>query len=299
MVCQSKPYKVQQIQENSDEGDQQIAYKFDEITFKLDKVEKCCEHLNTSAQQTNNKSKPKLSTQEADKQESTKYETNVKVKIGNQKVKVQVDSGADINVMDINTYKALQKPPRIKPTQAKLKPFNSKPIPTKGYIWIRVATSKHQVLTKFYITETEKSVPILGKYTAFDLDILQIKLQQREQADKYDGSKYQTNSSKHLTYEEMSKQLTPLATTAAYVEKLHAEHQPISVTDTILKKHGKVFKGIGKHKFRQVQLNIDKEVPPKIQPQRRIPFPKREQFEKILDELESEGIIEPVEGPTE
>ena len=42
---------------------------------------------------------------------------------------------------------------------------------------------------------------------------------------------------------------------------------------------------------------IDKTVQPKVQAQRRIPFPKRKQFDEIIQELED--IIEQVEGPTE
>jgi hypothetical protein len=60
-----------------------------------------------------------------------------------------------------------------------------------------------------------------------------------------------------------------------------------------------VFQGIGKQKYRQVELIIDDSVQPKVQAQRRIPFPKRQQFEEIIQELEEADIIEQVEGPTE
>ena len=60
-----------------------------------------------------------------------------------------------------------------------------------------------------------------------------------------------------------------------------------------------MFEGIGKHRYRVVKLSKDKSVPPKIQPQRGIPFAKREQFEAILKELEDADIIEPVYGLTE
>ena len=40
-------------------------------------------------------------------------------------------------------------------------------------------------------------------------------------------------------------------------------------------------------------------VKPIIQPQRKIPFAKREKFDKVLDELEESEIIETVEGPTD
>jgi hypothetical protein len=59
----------------------------------------------------------------------------------------------------------------------------------------------------------------------------------------------------------------------------------------IVNKHPKVFQGIGKHKYRQVELIIDDSVQPKVQAQRRIPFPKRQQFEEIIQELEEADII--------
>lgn len=47
-----------------------------------------------------------------------------------------------------------------------------------------------------------------------------------------------------------------------------------------------IFKGIGEHKYCQVQLLIDNKVKPIIKPQRNIPFIKRKQLNKISDELE-------------
>ena len=59
-----------------------------------------------------------------------------------------------------------------------------------------------------------------------------------------------------------------------------------------------IFKGINKHKYCQIQLIIDDNVKPIIQPQRKIRFAKREKLNKILDELEESGVIKQVEGPT-
>ena len=59
------------------------------------------------------------------------------------------------------------------------------------------------------------------------------------------------------------------------------------------------FTGIGCHKYRQVKLDIDETVKPKVQAHRKIPFAKRVQLEEILKELEEEDIIEEVTGPTE
>ena len=90
----------------------------------------------------------------------------------------------------------------------------------------------------------------------------------------------------------------PLTRATEWVKQLH-QQQPTSVVATIVEKHDKVFQGIGKHKYRQVELEIDRTVPPKVQVQRRIPFPKRRKFDAIIQELENADIIEAVEGPTE
>ena len=66
-------------------------------------------------------------------------------------------------------------------------------------------------------------------------------------------------------------------------------------TQEIIDRHSSVFKRIDKHRYRQVKLSIDRTVKSKVQPQHRVPFPKREQFDKTLQELEESDIIEPVE----
>ncbi len=60
----------------------------------------------------------------------------------------------------------------------------------------------------------------------------------------------------------------------------------------------KVFKGIGKLKNTHVRLHIDDSVAPVVQSVRRIPFHLRKQVSEELDNLESQGIIEKVDGPT-
>ena len=185
--------------------------------------------------------------------------------------------------------------------------------------------------TTFYVTAETSAAPIIGKYTAFDLDIVKISvnelLQQpaRKQtsipsqgqspqdtqipntrhptsAPTRDQSKPRTTiPARHHSYSIMSQQLTPLSKATNYVKHLHQQqqHSPKGIVQKIVEKHPKVFEGIGKHKYHQVDLIIDEPVTPKVQVQRRIPFPKRQQFDEIIQELEDADIIEPVEGPTE
>ena len=56
-----------------------------------------------------------------------------------------------------------------------------------------------------------------------------------------------------------------------------------------------VFKGLGKlHDVIKVQLNIDQDQTPKMQPNRRIPFHIRNKVKNALEELEQEDVIERV-----
>ena len=59
-----------------------------------------------------------------------------------------------------------------------------------------------------------------------------------------------------------------------------------------------MFKGIGQLKNVEIKLHINETVPPVAQSARRIPFHMRKKVSKELENLEQQGIIEKVEGPT-
>ena len=108
------------------------------------------------------------------------------------------------------------------------------------------------------------------------------------------------HATRHMSYSAMAKHLTSKKSTEQQLDNIYKHKQDTSNrVKAIVDQYPAVFEGIGKHRYRVVKLSVDKSVPPKIQPQRRIPFAKREQFETILKELEDADIIEPVYGPTE
>jgi hypothetical protein len=270
VVCQSKTYKaykpIEQLQEEgSDNEDPQVSYKFDQLTWKLDQV----------TADTKAMSQP------------SEYNTKVTIRVQDQRLKVQVDSGAEVNVMDYKTYKTLHKRPPLRNSGAKLKPYGSKPLPVKGCFKTKVRANGQEVNATFYVTEKPTSTPIMGKYTAFDLDILKISVNELLQVQQPERElsnplpeKVTTHQGTHMAYSDMAKQLTPLSKVTDFVTQLHQQkstgESPVS---QIVKKHPKVFQGIGKHKYRQVELIIDDSVQPKVQAQHRITFPKRQQFE--------------------
>ena len=54
----------------------------------------------------------------------------------------------------------------------------------------------------------------------------------------------------------------------------------------------------GKLKDFQFEIHVDSKVQPVAQPARRIPFHIQQQVEQEINNLEKQGIIEAVEGPT-
>ena len=98
----------------------------------------------------------------------------------------------------------------------------------------------------------------------------------------------------------MAQHLTPSQQSVETLHNIYEQYHTVPErTEAIIAQHPNVFEGIGKHKYRVVELSVDKSVTPRIQPQRRIPFARRQQFEEILKELEEADIIETVHGPTE
>ena len=101
-----------------------------------------------------------------------------------------------------------------------------------------------------------------------------------------------------MSYTEMTEHLTSAEQCKQIVASLSSNNDPAEneTVKAIKDLCPNVFHGIGKHNYRQVKLAVDESVQPFVQPQRKIPFAKRPQLEKILDELESEDIVEKVEG---
>ena len=71
-----------------------------------------------------------------------------------------------------------------------------------------------------------------------------------------------------------------------------------SAIEELVREYADRFEGIGKMKDVQVQLHINKEVPPVQQKTRRVPFHIRDEVSKELDRLKHLDIIEPATGPT-
>ena len=112
VVCQSKPAKtVQSIEQDHSQngGDDDPQTSYNQVTWKLDQV----------------------STNSPAPQQPNEYNTKVTIRVQDQRLKVQVESGAEVNIIDHTTYRNLSRKPPLRSTNAKLKPYGSKLIPVE------------------------------------------------------------------------------------------------------------------------------------------------------------------------
>jgi len=78
----------------------------------------------------------------------------------------------------------------------------------------------------------------------------------------------------------------------------HMTVSDITTIEKLTKEYPTVFQGIGKLQNYEVKLHIDTSVKPVAQPARRILFHLQNKVSAELKQLETQGIIERVEGPT-
>jgi len=179
-----------------------------------------------------------------------------KVTVAGHKFAITVDTGASINVMDQETFLKL-KGISLHKTNVKAYTYNAtKPVRFLGKFDALVETRRRCTTCTFYVVSNHNSGCLLSSHTAQDLGLVSLHLNQ------------------------IQKKLS-VKTSDKAVQK-------------IVNMYPEVFTGVGKLKGHSLTLNIDPEVIPQAQPQRRIPFHIREKVEKAVKDLEKEGIIEPV-----
>lgn len=150
----------------------------------------------------------------------------------------------------------------------------------------------------------------MSKYTAFDLDILHITVDQQHiplnvhamEPINCTGEEltetFHIYEVQHMTFSEMANHLTKQDAHRQAQQQVSHLLQSQQI-EQIQENFQDVFHGIGKHKYRQVEVLIDEHVKLIIQPQRNIPFAKWEKFDNVLDQFEDSGVIETVDWPTD
>ena len=101
-----------------------------------------------------------------------------------------------------------------------------------------ISANGKQVDSKFYVAHSSNSDSILGKYTAFDLDIFKVSVKELTKdlntASAPFCSSVDLESTVHMSYSEMAKKLTPLSQVTQAVNEIYENGTQITKNDLIL-----------------------------------------------------------------
>ena len=190
------------------------------------------------------------------------------IEINGKKLKLQIDSGSDKNVLSEKDYEKIKKQVTIHKTSLKLYPYNSKvPIKLLGKFSATIQSKHRYDVSTFYVAKgSESGTSLLSLETAVGLGVIKIINNLGQEGVSNEREKIQEKKVNRI------------------VEKYKAKM---------------LFHGVGRMKGVQVKLHVDKTVKPVAVRHRRVPFALREKLEEELEKLEKDGIIESVYGPTE
>ena len=161
-------------------------------------------------------------------------------------IPVVIDSGATVNIVDLNTYYKLRalKKVKIMPSNIRLFTYGSTtPLNIRGTISVHAECNGKQIPAQFVVVDNKGSGCLLGHKSASQLDLL------------------------HVT------------------NVVSSEQSPSSPAH-VQSQFPRVFEGVGKLKDFQQTIHVDPQVQPIAQPPRRILFHVRRQVEAKLDELQ-------------
>jgi len=227
--------------------------------------------------------------------------TMVTVFVNDQELQWRCDSGADANIQDISEYEKVKHKVQLEPSAAKLRPFgeNSPPLKVLGQYQAHFRANGLQVKDKVYVVSGYNKKSLLSKYTAFDLQILQISQPTcHVEAVNQSSNTVRDYQVKHTQFADMSQYFTPEEIVQQTLNKCQSD-QPATTIANLKDKYKEIFTGIGKHKYRQVQLHIDPAVQPVAENHHRTPYAIREPVSELLGILEKNDLVEKVDGPTD
>ncbi|CAB4037087.1 Transposon Tf2-6 poly, partial [Paramuricea clavata] len=173
-------------------------------------------------------------------------------------VQMLIDSGASVNVLDLETYHRLKarKGVQLMPSTLRVYAYGSTtPLNILGTVSGRVKCNCAEIVAKFVVVHDQHAGCLLGRQTATQLGLLRVGPQ---------------------------------------VSSINCAVSPYSLRQ----RYPSVFDGVGKLTNYQQKISINTNIKPVAQPPRRIPFHVRKQVSAKLEELERLDIIEEVRGPT-
>ena len=217
---------------------------------------------------------------------------------------MEIDTGADVNVIGHTQYESLKASVQLQPSTAVLHPYGKSPLSLVGEFEARVTKGNKSTLAKFYVVNIQQRPPLLSYYTSYDLGVIHMVPSGTEQVRTVSirpASITRHYPVEHMSYEEMQHKMTPASEVNKLVDDMMDEaygDQNIFVKK-LVEHYAEPLSGVGKHKYRQIELDMDHSVPGVVQGMRRTALPIREKADKVLDKYESEDIIEDVDGPTD
>lgn len=186
------------------------------------------------------------------------------VLINGSKIKLKLDSGADVNILPFHFLNQCKVPYKsLKSCDVQLQAYGGFKIIPFGVVTVEVESGSNISLVDFVVVKSPKATPILGLQSCVELNLI-------KRIDHVDKT---YNNEKSKLSEEKSKQ-------------------------TIFEQNKDAFEGLGC--FPDVcSIKLKPDAKPSICPARRIPIKIKERFQEKLKSLESEGIITKVEEPVD
>lgn len=183
----------------------------------------------------------------------------VRVVIKEHVVPAFADTGADINVMSRETAAELGL--QLVQTKTKVRPYGSKPLKCSGYYEGSVTFGDAFAAARFYVIKGNVETLLSGGLCEA-LGIIKFNSEQ-----KYSDA------------------------------RVHRIKFKDSFEERIVTENPTAFQGIGTLRDYQVNFHIDKKVPPVAQPARPIPLYLRNRFEREVEAMQEQDVIEEHHGP--
>ena len=203
-----------------------------------------------------------------DKSENNKSKT-VNITVGKTRVKMIIDSGSPINVIDLNTWQKIKKADNKKLVATKKKIYsygNDEPLSMRGYFTECLETKNKIHVCDIYVVNKNNAGNLIGIQAATELGLLHIKDETTIANITYGGN--------------LIKNVNP------------------DILD-IVQKHSALQYGKGKIKDYECILKTNPTIQPVYQRVRRQPYHLRTKIKKEIQKLLAEGIIECVNTPQE
>ena len=198
---------------------------------------------------------------------SKKKDYSTHVMVNNRLAKLIADTGAKVSVCGTAQARQWGILSRMVPSKTRLKPYGSAPIPVHGEARCAVTFGSTSVPVNWHIV-SGSCEPILAGSACEELGIIQ--------------------------FNESPAPFQPIR----MIESDVPSESKQLLQDT-LKNYPENFTGLGKLRHYQVKLHIDESVKPVAVPPRSVPYHLQERFQKAIDEMVQQDVIEehPVNEP--